>query len=456
MSRAKSRRPGTRSGKQRAESVGPTDAFAIKKTNQIPEDLADAAEAALDDLLSGGAPDRSGSFSIDLEDTGFDPTDRIVAPPEPPAPPPAKRPPRAATARPRSKTRPPPPKSDDGGDAALDAPALPGGAAPPYGGAEWLASPVFEETSLAELPQLRFAVYEQADHLASCVAAIVAAGHLVVVGASGTSGLSKVADEIVAGIDVVVVALPGGEPVVDIAIAQEPRRPIVIAAVSGKVSDGCARAVAAGADLATNRPHDIERMAPMILAASRLTEERRLARNARGNEAVLRAKIEELSDPDIRGLQPFETFQRVLELELKRAKRFEYPLSVALFAVEVTPPPPPAGIRGILRARAGNALVQTIRDIDLATQLDHERFLVLLPYTDLIGATGLGRRVIAAVAKGDPVVSGGRSFPPRVVGAVAGARPGQELSFSRLMKEATQALAQARKDGAELAVQPTI
>jgi len=147
-------------------------------------------------------------------------------------------------------------------------------------------------------------------------------------------------------------------------------------------------------------------------------------------------------------------FQRVIELELKRARRFEYPLSVALFAVDIPPPPPPAGIRGILRARAGNALIHTIRDIDIATQLDHERFLVLLPYTDLKGAAGLGRRVVAAVAEGDPVVSAGRSFKPRVVGAVAGAKIGQELSFAKLMKDATQALNEARRDGAELAVQP--
>ena len=134
---------------------------------------------------------------------------------------------------------------------------------------------------------------------------------------------------------------------------------------------------------------------------------RRIAQNARGAELVLRAKLEEISDPEPRGLQPFETFQRVLELEFKRARRFEYPLSVALFAIEIAPPPPPAGIRGILRARAGNAIIHTIRDIDLATQLDHERFLVLLPYTDLTGAAGLGRRVIAAVAQGEPVVSCG-------------------------------------------------
>jgi hypothetical protein len=204
----------------------------------------------------------------------------------------------------------------------------------------------------------------------------------------------------------------------------------------------------------TTRPHDVDRLAPILLAAARLHAERTAAVSARGSEQVLRAKLDEIADPDPRGLQPFEVFQRVLELEIRRARRYEYPLAVALFAVAIDPPPPPAGILGILRARAGNALIDTIRDIDLATQLDHERFLVLLPYTDLTGAAGLGRRVIAAVAELDPVVSGGRTFPPRVVGAVAGGSPGQPLSFAKLMKDATRALEQARRDGAELAVQP--
>ena len=51
-------------------------------------------------------------------------------------------------------------------------------------------------------------------------------------------------------------------------------------------------------------------------------------------------------------------------------------------------------------------------------------------------------------------MSAGRSFPPRVIGAVAGSKPGEELSFAKLMKDATRALEQARRDGAELAVQP--
>ncbi|HEY0251276.1 MAG TPA: diguanylate cyclase [Kofleriaceae bacterium] len=408
--------------------MGATDSF--KKPADLPDDLADAAEAALDDLLSGGsAMDRSASIPIDIDDVAFDTSANPIVEPPPPAPV-AKRvpvPPSSKKPTSRAKTLPPPAESEIF---------------------------VVDETELPQIPELHVAVYEHPDHLASAQAAIAANGHVVAVGASGTSGLSKVADQIVAGLDVVLVALPGGEPVIDIALAQDPRRPIVIASVSGKKTEAVKRAIAAGADLITTRPHDPDRIAPALLAAARLHVERKISQNARGSEAVLRAKLEELQDPDIRGLQPFETFQRVLELEFKRAKRFEYPLSVALFAVDVPPPPPPAGIRGILRARAGNALIHTIRDIDLATQLDHERFLVLLPYTDLTGAAGLGRRVIEAVAKGDPVVSAGRSFTPRVVGAVAGAQPGHELSFAKLMKDASQALAQARRDGADLAVQP--
>ena len=445
MSPSKPKRPGTRSGKPRADSVGPTDGFRTAKkrsASELPADLAEAAEAALDDLLAGPG-DRSVSLSIDIGEVEFSGTTEATAEA-------VIQPAQAAAleaAKPaRAKPPGPPP-----GKAFRAKTQLPG----PPPAVAISVSDELEETNLVEVPQLRFAIYEQAEHLRAARDAIVGAGHLAIAGASGTAGIAKIADEIVTGVDVVLVTLPGGEAVLDIALAQDPRRPIVIASVTGKPTDGIQLAVLAGADLATTRPHDIEGLAPILLAAARLHTERRAAQNARGAEAVMRAKLEELSDPELRGLQPLETFQRVLEHEFKRARRFEYPLSVALFAVEVAPPAPPAGIRGILRARAGNALIHTIRDIDLATQLDHERFLVLLPYTDLAGAAGLGRRVIAAVAQGDPVISGGRSFPPRVVGAVAGARPGQELSFSKLMKEVTLALAQARRDGAELAVQPT-
>lgn len=316
---------------------------------------------------------------------------------------------------------------------------------------------LLDERSLVELPPLRFAIFEDAIHLGSAQGAIAAAGHVVAVGASGRDGLARVLTAIrtsMHAIDAVVVAVPGGEPIIDAALALEPRRPVIIAALTGKSVDAVDKAVATGADLVTMRPHDVERLAPIMLAAGRLEAERRALMTARGTEQTLHAKLDEIADPDPRSLLPIERFQQLLELEIKRAKRFEYALSVALFAVEIAPPAPPPGILGILRARAGNALINSIRDIDIATQVDHERFLVLLPYTDLKGGANLARRVITAVAEGDPVTAAGRSFPPRVVAAVAGAKPGEAVSFAKLMKDATRALENARRDGAELAVQP--
>jgi two-component system, cell cycle response regulator len=485
-------------------------------SEELPEDLADAAEAALDDLISNAsAPDiptqpeiktrpiseappearakpprpppaRAKSTVIELSEANrkrespsqqriptFGGDDEFrhddahafgkpVLPPEPPSRPkpispamiaskPTTKPPRGMTAELDEFLAVPleVPRADSLSDLELDDDHVTARAAS-------TTVPAPEPDAESSEPQmLRFAVFEEADHLAAARSAIVAAGHAVALNASSPSGAQKIADAIIAGeVDAILVGLPGGEAIVQAALALEPNRPLIIAAYSGKATNAIKHGVAIGADLATARPHEADRLAPLILAASRLFHERQIAQTAKGAELVLRAKLDEITDPEPRGLQPFEVFQRVLELEFKRARRFEYPLSVALFAIEVTPPPPPAGIRGILRARAGNALIHTIRDIDIATQLDHERFLVLLPYTDLAGATNLGRRVIAAVAEGEPVISSGRAFPPRVVGAVAQAKHGEQLSFAKLMKDATRALDQARRDGAELAVQP--
>jgi two-component system, cell cycle response regulator len=379
--RSKPRRAGTKSGRASA----------------IPEGLAEAAEAALDDLLVTTAPVIKQDLVVDEE-----PITSAV--------------PRTATEN-------------------LE------GIEPE------------EERVLTELPVLRVAIYETPPHLRAAESTIAAAGHVVAIAASGRDGQARVLDAVRSGaIDAVLVSLPGGEPIIDAALALEPRRPVVIASVEAEPLAAVQRAQATGADLVARKPHELAGIAPLMLATSRLSLERHVALAARGAEQVLRARLDELADPEPRGLLPFEMFQRVLELELKRAKRFEYPLSVALFAVEVPPPPPPAGILGILRARAGNALINTVRDIDIATQLDHERFLVLLPYTDLKGSGRLARRVLTAVAAGDPVSSGGRSFAPRVIGACAGAQPGQPVSFAKLMKDASRALDEARRDGADLAV----
>lgn len=308
---------------------------------------------------------------------------------------------------------------------------------------ELLDADVVEETEVPRIAPLTFAAFEGPAHVSAAQHAIIAFGHACPTAATGRPGLEEVQRALARGtIDAILVGLPGGEVLIEAARSLETRRPVIIASCAGAGRDVIERAVAAGADLVAFRPHDADRLAPILLAASRLREERDQAPSG----------IAERPAPE--ALQPFDLFQRVLDQELRRARRYTYPLAVALFAIEVPPPPPPPMVRGILRARAGNAVIQTIRDIDLATELDQERFLVLFPYTELTTASEVARRIVHAVGACDPVIMGGRSFPVRVTGAVAGARLGEPLSFARLMKDATRALDHARRDGAELAVQP--
>jgi hypothetical protein len=324
---------------------------------------------------------------------------------------------------------------------------------------ERIADEVVEDTARAEIPQLRMLVLEGATHLASAQGAIVAAGHVVVAGASGREGFEKLRAA-VGSVDAVLVGLPGGEPLIDVALAQAPRRPVVIAACTASAVDAARRAAAAGADLVAVRPHDVERLAPILLAAARLVEQRGALVEQRGPLADTGGAaadppvaLGELSDREPGALQPFEVFQQAVEGALERAQRYAYPLAVAMFGVDIAPPPPPPGVRGILRARAGNALVNAIRDVDLVTELEQDRFLVLLPYTDRLVGAEVARRIISAVAAADPVVAGGRTFSPKLIGAVAGARPGEPVSFADLMRDVTQLLEQAAVTGASLAVE---
>ncbi|HEU4728639.1 MAG TPA: hypothetical protein VFT22_12135, partial [Kofleriaceae bacterium] len=227
-------------------------------------------------------------------------------------------------------------------------------------------------------------------------------------------------------------------------------------------------------DLATVRPHDLERLAPVLHAAARLVEQRRgldpgatapdlasaammpeLAELADSGEPAgeLDVLLDELSDREPGALQPIDVFERALEAELERARLHGYSLAVAMFGLDIAPPEPPPGVRGILRARAGNALVNAIRDVDLVTELEHERFLVLLPYSDKVVAADLARRILAAVAAADPVVAAGRTFPPRVIGAIVEARLDEPPALSRLIQDAAQLLEQAAVTGASLAVE---
>ncbi|HEY0189607.1 MAG TPA: hypothetical protein VGC42_00700 [Kofleriaceae bacterium] len=320
-----------------------------------------------------------------------------------------------------------------------------------------------------EPPALRVLILESASHLAAAQQAVVAAGHVVVRGAAGTAGIDKLVP-LLGEVDAAVIALPGGEPLLEAVAALGAARPLIIGSITASAVVAARRALGAGADLFVVRPHDVERMAPVLFAASKLVEQRRV-RAAPPADGAVDVELDGEHDGELDGalseldgdadaehgggtLQALAAFQGSAERELARCGRYGYPLALAVFSLEVAPPLPPPALRGLLRARTGNALVNAVRDIDLVTDLDGERFAVLLPYTDRLAGAELARRILGAVAAADPITMGGRSYPPKVTGAVVGVTAGGEPpGFDQLLRDATQLLDQAAVTGASLAVE---
>jgi AmiR/NasT family two-component response regulator len=182
--------------------------------------------------------------------------------------------------------------------------------------------PLDDLVELRELRRLAVAIHETAPNLVAARHAIGAAGHEVVKAASGRAGEAELQQFLLDGeLDVLFVGLPAGEALIDAALALGVHRPVIVASAPGPAVEVIHQATAAGADLAVSRPFDAEKLAPVLFAAARLSDERRQVANAKGSEQVLRARLDELAAPEPGTLQPFELFQRVLELELKRAKR---------------------------------------------------------------------------------------------------------------------------------------
>jgi PleD family two-component response regulator len=193
------------------------------------------------------------------------------------------------------------------------------------------------------------------------------------------------------------------------------------------------------------RPHEVERLGPVLFAAAKLADERRRALASRGNELRLRERLDRVTQVDpATGLQPMEFFQRALELELKRARRYGYALSVCMVRLTAV-----GAASAELRAQAMTALAATVRDIDLPVEIGGDRVLILLPYTDAVGAASVARRAVAAIA-----TVGRSGARMSALAGVAGGIGGAELSLAALMRSAAAALREAERGDGAVVVAP--
>jgi len=149
-------------------------------------------------------------------------------------------------------------------------------------------------------------------------------------------------------------------------------------------------------------------------------------------------------------LQDYEFLKKLLLVEVKRSRRYHYPVSLLLLAVDgwkaraaqLDDRKRSALLGEMLALVAGG-----VRDIDLPLLYDEERLLVFMPHTGALGARTVAQRLVRRA----------RSHPAKVTASVGVATFDGEgtMSLATLVRGAATALAEAQERGGDQAEQGT-
>lgn len=141
----------------------------------------------------------------------------------------------------------------------------------------------------------------------------------------------------------------------------------------------------------------------------------------------------------------FAHFKEVLFVEVKRARRYGFPLALALLAfdpIEGATPKVQAQLLGGLAL----AIRRSLRDTDYPVQYSSDRVLLLMPHTDLAGSLIVARRICERVSRAS-LQAGDEVLHPTISVGVAAGEPGREYGFSDLVRQAHDGLTQAMARG---------
>jgi diguanylate cyclase (GGDEF)-like protein len=188
----------------------------------------------------------------------------------------------------------------------------------------------------------------------------------------------------------------------------------------------------------------------VIVAVERAVEKRRL----REANARLMRELEALSRTDpLTGALNRGAFEEALRRESHRARRYAFPLSLALFDLDHF-----KKVNDTHGHRTGDGVLQqfvkractVFRESDTIHRYGGEEFVALLPHTPYEGAMDAARRLVQATAA-SPFVVGDVSLSITVSGGVACARA-EDIDGSDLVTRADAALYEAKGAGRNRAV----
>jgi diguanylate cyclase (GGDEF)-like protein len=155
---------------------------------------------------------------------------------------------------------------------------------------------------------------------------------------------------------------------------------------------------------------------------------------------------EGILDP-LTGFYTFTHFKEVLFVEVKRARRYNFPLSLALVSFDPLPPKLAPRFRAMLFSGLALAIRQSLRDTDYPVQYNADHVALLMPHTDLQGALSTSQRICEQVEKSKLQHTRGVIHPTISVGVAASSRSAREFSFAELVRQAHEAMSRASAAG---------
>ena len=142
----------------------------------------------------------------------------------------------------------------------------------------------------------------------------------------------------------------------------------------------------------------------------------------------------------------FAHFKEVLFVEVKRARRYGFPLALALVAFDPISGRMDADLQSQLMGGLALAIRRSLRDTDYPVQHSNDRVLLLMPHTDLAGSLIVARRICERVARAT-LQAGETIVHPTISVGVAAGEPGREYGFSDLVRQAQDGLTAAMARG---------
>jgi len=196
---------------------------------------------------------------------------------------------------------------------------------------------------------------------------------------------------------------------------------------------------ALGADGLLVGPLTPSQVAGTCALAARLTAARRQAAE-QARTAAPRAAA---------GATDLAFLKRLLFVEVKRSRRYGFPLSLALIAVdrweELSEQLGPRARASLLGELTG-VVASAVRDIDVSVPFSDDRLVVLMPHTATAGGLQVARRICGRVRER------ASSIPLSVSIGLASHDGHGTVSFGALVKRASEALTAAREAGGDRAV----